>query len=209
MSFVGDAIGSVVGGITGASQQADAASEAANLQAAQAQIAIDEQRRQFDAITELMAPYVSAGTQALQAQQDLLGLGGAEQQTAALEALQESPQFQALTQQGEEALLANASATGGLRGGNIQGALAQFRPQILSQLINQQVGQLGGLSGLGQASAARQAAAGQQSASNVGNLLTQQGQALAGGALAQGNVTRQAFGDALNIGSALLSGGVF
>ncbi|WP_449405980.1 hypothetical protein [Massilia phosphatilytica] len=37
-----------------------------------------------------------------------------------------APRFQALQQQGNDAILANASATGGLRGGNVQGALGQF-----------------------------------------------------------------------------------
>jgi hypothetical protein len=37
------------------------------------------------------------------------------------------------------------------------------------------------------------------SASNIGNLLANQGAALAGGQLARGNVNRQIFGDVLNI----------
>jgi hypothetical protein len=57
--------------------------------------------------------------------------------------------MQALVSQGEEALLQNAAATGGLRGGNLQGALAQFRPQMLSNLITQQYNQLGGIGALG------------------------------------------------------------
>ena len=42
----------------------------------------------------------------------------------------------------QEGLLANASATGGLRGGNIQRALGEFRPEILSRAINQRFNQL-------------------------------------------------------------------
>lgn len=196
MGFVSDFIGD----ITGANDAADAAQAAAKTQAQAAQAGIDEQRRQFDALINLMSPYVTAGTGAISAQQNLIGLGGSQAQQEAITALQNSPQFAALTQQGENALLQNASATGGLRGGNIQSALAQYRPQVLSDLINQQYANLGGLSQLGQASAAGQAAQGMQSAANIGTLLQQQGAATAGGQLAQGQAAQQGFGNLLQLG---------
>jgi hypothetical protein len=90
-----------------------------------------------------------------------------------------------LAQQGEEALLQRASATGGLRGGNIQGALAQFRPALLNQAIEQQYGRLGGMTSLGQQSAAGVGTAGMQTGTNVANLLAQQGAARAGGELGE------------------------
>jgi hypothetical protein len=108
-----------------------------------------------------------------------------------------------MTQQGENAILQNASATGGLRGGNVQAALSQFRPQALNALIEQQYGRLGGLAQLGQASAAGQGAQGMQSASNIGNLFANQGAATAGGQIAQGNVGRQMFGDVLGAAKAI------
>jgi len=106
-----------------------------------------------------------------------------------------------MVRQGENALLQNASATGGLRGGNVQSALAQYRPQILSDLINQQYGRLGGLSQMGQAAAGGQAVAGQSMASNVGNLFGQQGAALAGGQLAQGQTVQNAMSGVMKLGS--------
>ena len=93
--------------------------------------------------------------------------------------------FQAQVRQGEEALLQRASATGGLRGGNIQAALAQFRPQMLQAEIERQYGRLGGLTSLGQQSAVGVGTAGQAMGGNVANLLAQQGAAQAGGALGQ------------------------
>jgi hypothetical protein len=215
MSFVGDFIGDVVGGITGAKQAGKAAEQAGQLQSAAAQAGIDEQRRQFDKLVELMAPFVAAGvggegvTGALPAQQELLGLRGVEAQRRAISGIESSPLLQALTRQGEEALLQRASATGGLRGGNIQAALAQFRPQMLQQAIDTQFANLGGLSSLGQASAAGQASAGMQAAGSIGNLLAQQGAARAGGVLARGAVPGQAFGQALQIGGAIMGAGGF
>jgi hypothetical protein len=135
---------------------------------------------------KLLAPYTQAGQPALQGMQNLIGLGGAEAQQQAIAGIEQSPLFQALTRQGEEAILQRASATGGLRGGNVQAALAQFRPQMLQQALEQQYSRLGGLTSLGQQSAARVGAAGMQTGVNVGNLLQQQGAAQAGGALGRG-----------------------
>ena len=199
--------GIAVGGATLISgmAQADAAKSASQAQAGAAQAGIDEQRRQFDAVQKLLAPYVSAGTPALEAQQAFLGLKGPEAERAAIERIRGGETFQALAGQGEEALLQRASATGGLRGGNIQGALAQFRPALLSSLIDQQYGRLGGMTALGQQSAAGVGAAGQQTGVNVANLLGQQGAAQAGAEIAQG----KAFGAipaAISGGLGLFSG---
>jgi hypothetical protein len=198
MSF----IGKVLGGITGASQSAKAAEQAGQTQAAASQAGIDEQRKQFDSLVQLMSPYVQAGTGAMQQQQALIGLQGPEAQQQAISGFEQSPLFQSMQQQGENAILQNASATGGLRGGNVQAALGQFRPQLLNQLIEQQYGRLGGLSAMGQASAAGQAGAGMQSAGNVGNLLANQAQATAGGQIARGGMQRQVFGDILGLAKA-------
>lgn len=120
-------------------------------------------------------PWQQAGTAALTQQQALAGLAGPEAQKAAIAALEGSPEFSALTQNGEDAILANASATGGLRGGNVQAALAQFRPQVLAKLISEQFSRLQSLSGQGL-----------NATGASGNLLQQAGAAQAGGALAQG-----------------------
>lgn len=195
MSFIGRTIGL----ITGARDQADAIQSGAQTQAESADKGIAFQRDALDQFMKTLAPYVNAGYGALGAQQNLLGLNGGAAQQSAIGAIQASPQFGALTQQGEDAILANASATGGLRGGNTQGALAQFRPQLLSQLIEQQLGRLGGITQIGQASAAGTGAAGLNTASSVSDLLQQKGAALAGGQIANGSVARQGFGDLLSI----------
>jgi hypothetical protein len=177
-----------VGGATVVSgyMQGEAAKGAAETQGAAAQAGIAEQRRQFDAIQKLLNPYVSAGEPALEAQQAFLGLKGPEAERAAIERISSGETFKALAGQGEEALLQRASATGGLRGGNIQGALAQFRPALLSSLIENQYSRLGGMTSLGQQSAVGVGNAGMTTGTNVANLLGQQGAAQAGGQIAQG-----------------------
>src|SRR5690606_12853758 len=159
----------------------------------------------FDILQGLLAQYVDAGKPALQGQMDLLGLNGANTQAQAIQALESSPGFTSLVSQGENAILQNASATGGLRGGNTQAALAQFRPAILAALSNVQYTKLGGLTSLGQNAATGVGNAGLATGNNVAQLLQQQGAALAGGQLAQGSVGRRAFGDLLNVGQLAVS----
>jgi hypothetical protein len=175
--------------------QAGAAEDAANIQAGAAGEGISEQRRQFDSLQALLKPYTEAGLPALEQQQAFLGLQGPEAERAAIERISGGERFQEITRQGEEAILSRASATGGLRGGNVQQALAQFRPQVLNQLIEEQYGRLGGMTQLGQRSAAGVGAAGMETGTNIANLLSQQGSALAGGELGQA----KAYGQVLNM----------
>jgi hypothetical protein len=121
-------------------------------------------------------------------------------QQQAVSGFEANPLFQALARQGEEGILQNASATGGLRGGNVQGALAQFRPSLLNQFIEQQYGRLGGLATLGQNSAAGVGAAGVNAASSISDLLGQAGAARAGSALGQGKAFSQPFNLLTTIG---------
>jgi hypothetical protein len=175
----------------GAEDAAAAGQVAAEAQVGAADRGVEEVRRQFDAIQALMKPYVEAGGKGLAGMQDLIGLNGPEAQKAAYMGVENSPEFAALTQQGETGILANASATGGLRGGDTQGALGQFRPALLSQLINERFSRLGGITQMGQAAAAGQAAMGQQTGQQVSDLFQQQGAAVAGGLLAGGQANAQ------------------
>lgn len=174
--------------------QSRSASKAQDAQSAQNMAAQEEQRRQFDEVRKLLEPYVNAGTGALGAQQNLIGLGGADAQRQAIEALQGGPQFQAMQQAGQNAILQNASATGGLRGGNTQSALGQFDQQLLAQLIQQQYGNLGGLTSIGQNAAAGVGNAGMQTGNNISSLMGQQGAIQAGGQLARGQLIGNVLG---------------
>lgn len=197
---------SIIADLYSANQQKKAAKGAANAQVRAAELGIEEQRRQFDAIQELLKPYISAGTGALTEQQGLLGLGGQDAQSAAINAITGGPEYQAMVQQGETGILQSASATGGLRGGNIQSALSQFRPALLSDMINRRFQNLDVLSSRGQASAVGQAGYGSAMASNVSNLLGEQGAARAGGLLARGQINANtATGIAGNVQGTLLS----
>jgi hypothetical protein len=159
---------------------------------------VAENRRQFDAMKKLMQPYVTAGTGALSGQQDILGLNGADKQKAAYDGVQSSPEFTTMVEQGENAMLQNASATGGLRGGNMQEALSQFRPQLLNQLIQQRYANLGGLSSMGQNAAAGVGNAGMQSANAISGLYQNNAMVQGNALLAQGAARGQFINSAGN-----------
>ena len=194
--------GPLVAGIAGSVGKAVIASKAAksasNAQTKASDQQIAETRRQFDLIQGLLKPYVKSGTGALQGLLDLTGIGGTgsvsaqDAQRQAIGALEGGSQFGALVKQGEYGMLANASATGGLRGGDTQAAMAQFRPQMLQALIDKQMSNLGGIAANGQTAAAMTGTAAQNAGAQVNQSLGDRGAAIAGNALAQG----QAFSNA-------------
>lgn len=78
--------------------------------------------------------------------------GTPEEQRVAIERAKESPLYQELIggrEAGEEAIARHAAATGGLRSGNIQGALYDYNTQLQRQALAQAYGdQMQGLKGL-------------------------------------------------------------
>lgn len=114
------------------------------------------------------------------------GTSAMDAQRTAINGIANGSQFQELTRQGEYGLLANAAATGGIRGGNIQVALAQYRPAMLQSLIDKQLANLGGIAANGQSAATNTGAAAQNTGAQVNQALGNIGQAQAGSALAQG-----------------------
>lgn len=219
------AVTTIGGSLLQRNTERQAAAQASDAQVGAAESGMAEQRRQFDALQELFKPYVEAGTKAiggmqpyaeagapaLAQQQAILGLSGAGEQAKAIAALEASPLYQSQVRQGEEALLQSASATGGLRGGNVQAALAQFRPQMLQNQIDLQYSRLGGLTELGQtttqnlarlgqASAAGQGVAGMESARAISGLYGDIGASQAGRAIAEQKAQSQFQSGLLNLG---------
>lgn len=176
----------LVGGIYSANQSSKAANKATNAQTASDQAAMLQQQVNLEETRKLLAPYVQTGNQAIGQQGNLIGLGGNAAQQSAITALQNSPYFTSQLQAGQNAILQNASATGGLRGGNVQAALGQFAPQLLAQTIQSQFGNLGSLTSIGQNAAAGVGNAGANAANQNSALLQSIGNSQASGALAQG-----------------------
>lgn len=221
-----------------AKKAADSQSNAANLGVAEQAAARKEAAAQFQQVRESLAPFIEmgqaatanlsqyqeAGTSALASQMDLAGVNGYKAQQAAIGLIENSSEFTSLVDAGEQGILSNASATGGLRGGNTQGALAQYRPQMLSALIDKQYDRFSGLSAMGQdatnqalatgaSAAAGQASASQaasatnqQGASNIANLYGQSGAAQAQASLATGQAIGNTIGGVGRVFGGISSG---
>ena len=176
----------VVVGAYSANRASSAAKKAAAAQSASAGSAIDEQRRQFDISQQQAEPFRQAGLGALQQQQALLGLSGQETQARAFQQFQESPGQAFLRERGEQSLLRNASAIGGLGGGRVRSELQQQGIGFAQQDLQNQLARLGTIAGQGQAITGNIAQLGAGTSANIGNLLQSQGQAQAGGILGAG-----------------------
>ena len=172
----------------------EAAGEAAGVQAAAAGAATAEQRRQFDITQEQLAPFREAGVAALGQQQALLGLGTPEEQQAAFAAFAESPGQQFLRGQQERALVRQASAIGGLGGGNVRTALQQQAFGKAQTDYQTQLNRLAALSGTGQTAATDIGQFGAQAAGQIGQLQLAGGAARASGILGQQQAVQQTIG---------------
>jgi len=202
--LIGAAV-SVGGTLLASSSTKSAAKTAAAAQTASDQAAIDETRRQYDTTRADLSSWVTSGQSADAMRGDLLGLNGADKQQAAITQLKGTPLYQSLFDNGQNTLLANASATGGLRGGNTQGALANFGRDTLAGVIQGQVANLGGVSEQGQNAAAQTGAFGANATSAISSLLQGQGQANAGAALAGGAASSGAIKDITGILGGLIN----
>lgn len=186
-----------------------AAKEASKAQQNASQQGMEEQRRQFEALQALMKPYVESGTGALDGQNDLLGLNGFDKQQSAIGNIENSPFFKSQYQQAENALLQNASATGGLRGGNFQEALADNRSNMLFQNVQGQLQNLSGVAANGQSAAAGLGGDGLQFGQNIAQGYQDIGQAQAGYQLGKGQIYQNLLGFGLKAGAGALGLGGF
>jgi hypothetical protein len=172
-------IGTNVGAAIGASKAKKYSKKAMKAQVAAAEKGIGQVNQGWDYTQGVLQPWMQAGTGALGQYGNLVGLGGADQQQAAIDALRQSPYYQSLYRAGEEAVLQNSSATGGLRGGNTQESLFEMGEDALSRAYQQQLQNLGPGMQYGYGATGQGAQYGTQHSSDVANLYLGQGQAQA------------------------------
>ena len=197
MSFVGDAIGSVVGGITGANKAADAQTNAANQSAALS-------KEQFEQIQQNLAPFLQFGTSQLQ------GLGGLMQPLNRQQELAQfysGPEFAMQSQQARGQQLAASEATGWLGSTSTGNALASIAPQLGMNYLGQREAQQADMfnrlfagAGMGLNAAAQQGQAGQNYASQASQAYNQAGAAQAGGSMS-------GFNTLMGLGGAFIGAG--
>jgi hypothetical protein len=179
-SLIANIGSSLLSGLLGAKSNKDAVAA----QTGANQSAIDEQRREFDTILGLTAPYREAGGSALSAIRGLLGLPGGD--AAAGESAFNSIAGLPGTQLAVDDTLRgvrNAYGASGSTGGNVLQALTDRITGLTGDRVYNSLFQLAGF-GPGATSTAANAAS--TSGANIGNLLTNTGIANASGILGTG-----------------------
>lgn len=166
----GVAVAGLAVGAYSANQQANAASNAANLQQNATNLSLAEMKRQFDLQQNNLAPWLRAGRRALTEQEALMGLGGDTE--AANRALLESPGYRFALEQGNRSLAGSTAARGGMGSGKaMTGALQWGQNYATGQRANR-ISELASLSGTGQNTAMGMGQFGQAYGQNYSNLLT-------------------------------------
>lgn len=187
---------SFVGNLIGAGKQKKASRKAqASLEAALNR-GIDEQTRQFDLTRADYEPARNLLAPSVTGLADLIGVNGGDAQSTGLDAIRNSPLLAQLMKSSEEAILQNASATGGLRGGDVQGALYDNAGAQFNQQLEAQLARLAGLTGIGMGATDSVSAFGANKANNITDLLGKIGGAQASGLLQRGGITAQMFNNA-------------
>jgi len=170
-AVIGAAAVGAVGSAVAGSEAAGATRDASNAAIAQQQSALGQQ-------ATLSQPYRDLGTAALPQYEALLGIGS-QGSAGILDALQKTPGYQFALSQGETGILNQASLSGGVSG-NTLAALDKFNTGLAEGTYQQQVGNLQGAVGLGQAAAAGQASNIGTAAGNISSTLVNQGNTQAG-----------------------------
>jgi hypothetical protein len=176
----------------------DAAREAARVQQEAAVAAVPIQQQAFLGAQQNIQPFVGVGEAALGSRAALAGLGGQAGQEAAFGQLAESPGQRFIRDRQQRALLRNASAIGGLGGGNVRTALQQQASGFALQDIENQRRELAQLSGGGLQAGTTLGALGAATAGNIADLTQAQAAARATGIIgaqqAQAGGLEQAIG---------------
>lgn len=191
---------STITGIFGGNSAKKASRKAESAQIQALERAMGVVNDQYNTTRQDYAPFREGGLQGLERLLTLMGFNGTDDQNTGLLALRESPMFQRRYQAGEDAVLANASATGGLRGGNVNRSLYNLGEDTFAATLNDELTRLYGLTGIGTGATDNLAALGQNRASTVADLFGKQGDARAQGLLTRGGINSRMWG---NVGGVL------
>jgi len=182
-----------------------AASSAASTQANAANNAANLQNQQYQQTRQDQMPWMQAGQTALNALTPLV----MNYRPFDMNTFAQDPGYQFRMDQGTKALERSAAARGGLISGNTGGALQNYGQGLASQEYQNafnryqaerqaQLGPLQSLAGVGQTTAQQLGTAGQNYATNAGNMLTSGAAAQAAGYMGGANAVGQSVGQYLN-----------
>lgn len=172
----------IVGGLLGAQGSRDASRS----QERSAQIAADEQRRQFDLTRQDNMPFLQNGYDALAQLRDPLNN------------FQADPGYNFLRQEGQRGIERSAAARGGAFSGNALRSLGEFNTGLANQTFGDWWNRQASRAGMGQTVASNLGSFGAQKSANVGNALMAGGDARASGIAGQYNALGQGLAGAMD-----------
>lgn len=159
--------------------QSNAANKSANAQKSAANASIAEQQREYDLSRQDQLPFLQAGQNAVNLQQQYLN--------GDTSGFDNSPDYKFALQQGTSQLDRGATARGNLWGGGADADRIALGQGLATQYANNYWNKLAGMAGQGQSSATTLGGLGANMANNIGNAYTNAGQARASSYAAQGN----------------------
>lgn len=165
-------------------RQADAAILGAEIEAEARREEIDLRREIYDDTTRRFGPWEREGRNAFNAYLSELGIGTGPR---GYRGYQASPMAQYLLEEGTSAIEAGAAGAGGLFSGATLEALEANRANTIQFDRNNYMDRLLGVAGIGQASAAQTAAAGDSFAAGAGQAIAGAGAAMGAGHRGAGN----------------------
>ena len=190
--LVGGAAISLVGGAMGS----NASDKAAKQQQAGVQAGIDSEERMFDKSLELQQPYRELGYSGIEG---MASMSDPTQRAAMKQGYYDSDEYAQESKQVEQQQLRNAAATGGVRGGANQLAMAEIAPALGNQYLANQENRYINQANIGQGAVAQGSNQASDMGGAVSSLQQQSAQAGAANSLAQGNI----WGNVVNDVSAL------
>ncbi len=155
-----------------AKEQADAADNAADLQARATRTAVEENRRQYEQTREDFAPWRETGQVALGEYGRLFGVGqegllSEDEMNEARDRFKATPGYEFAFDEGTRALDRSASSRGTLRGGGFARELTRYGQGMANQEFGNYANRLASIAGMGQEAAGSTAVAGRASAAGV------------------------------------------
>lgn len=189
--------GLIDGGQLTGDDAADAARQAAQVQAQSGREAIAFQRESRDLARSDLAPFVAAGQSQLNPMMQLLTPQGQ------FDYLQSNPMFQAAVNNSGDQIKAAGAASGKYGSGGMINQLFQNYLAQGEQFAGNQYNRLFNAANMGQSSAAGQANTAITTGQSVGNLMTDIGAAQAGGIVGAQGARQQALNNVLGLGGQL------
>ena len=206
---LGDTVAGIGTSIWSGNKQADAASDAAKLQAAGQAAALEELKRQFDLSRADQMPWLTAGKDSLAQLAALMAPGGALTRKFGAADFEADPGYRFQLAEGEQAANRAAAARGGFNSGRTLKELMRYGQGLASTTYQDAYNRyntdqsnlynrLAGIAGTGQTAATTLGNAGANYAANVGNTLTGGANAQAASRIAGANARTSGYMGAAN-----------